>query len=253
MARRSLIQIAPGMRFGRLTVIGRAGSSPSGEARWKCRCDCGNFSQPLASSLRRGTTQSCGCYHKEITRKRFARDLAGQKFGRLTVLYRAGRSRNGSIIWRCRCDCGQEIESRAAVLGTNTKSCGCLQREQTAQRAYRHGDARSNDKKSPLYVCWCNIKTRCLKPKDRRFKNYGGRGITIAPQWVDDFRAFRDYINQNLGPKPNGCTLDRVDNDQGYFPGNLRWSTRSEQNENQRRSKINKALNALLLKCVDDL
>jgi len=228
MTRSSLIEIAPGVRFGRLTVVGRAGSSPSGEARWKCRCDCGNFSQPLASSLRRGTTQSCGCYHKEITRKRFARDLAGQKFGRLTVLYRAGRSRNGSIIWRCRCDCGQEIESRAAVLGTNTKSCGCLQREQTAQRAYRHGDARSNDKKSPLYVCWCNIKTRCLKPKDRGFKNYGGRGITIAPQWVDDFRAFRDYINQNLGPKPNGCTLNRVDNDQGYFPGNLRWSTRDD-------------------------
>jgi hypothetical protein len=76
------------------------------------------------------------------------------------------------------------------------------------------------------------------------FKNYGGRGIQMAPEWVEDFVAFRDYVNQNLGPRPKGGTIDRINNDEGYFPGNIRWATRSVQSNNTRCTKLGKILSA---------
>jgi hypothetical protein len=173
-----------------------------------------------------------------------AKNIANQRFGRLVALYPTEERRNGTIIWRLRCDCGQEIESRIGSLGTRTKSCGCLRRE----NRYRHGSSTRNNK-SPLYRCWQNIKEHCLNPKHPVFKHYGGRGITMAPEWINDFPAFHDYINQNLGPRPKGRSLDRIENNEGYFPGNLKWSTKSEQNHNQRRSAINK----LVLECLANL
>jgi hypothetical protein len=243
MDRRRLPQITPGMRFGRLTVISRAKSDPR-NPQWSCQCDCGNQTQSHTSSLRSGRSKSCGCLKKEF------KDITGQRFGRLVALYRAGRNHsNRMTIWHCRCDCGRECEVRLGDLGTRTKSCGCLNRELIRERSYRHGEARPNNI-SPLYVCWNNIKKRCLNPKNAGFKNWGGRGITIAPEWIDDFQAFHDYVTQNLGPRPKGYTLDRIDNDGNYEPGNLRWAPRSQQNLNSRRSRVSKILNALLLECV---
>src|SRR6516165_2533471 len=144
MGRRNLTPIKPGMRFGRLTVIGRAKSTSPKNPQWECRCNCGGTSQPRVSDLRNG----------------------------------------------------------------RAKSCGCL--------------------------------------KNKGFKNYGGRGIKIAPEWVNDFVAFRDYINQNLGPRPKGYSLDRIENDEGYEVGNLRWSPRSEQRHNSRTSRVNKVVDAAL-------
>jgi hypothetical protein len=91
------------------------------------------------------------------------------------------------------------------------------------------------------------MKQRCLNPKAKGYKNYGGRGITIAPEWIDDFQAFRDYVNQNLGPRPSPYhTIDRIENDEGYEPGNLKWSTKSQQIHNSRQSVVNKVLDAVL-------
>jgi len=234
-----------GLRVGRLTVLGRAGLAPSGQIRWRCQCDCGNIVQPHGHDLRRGTTKSCGCWNKEIIRKRFAKDPTGQRFARLIVLHRAGKTRFGRTLWRCRCDCGRETEITTGRLG-RTKSCGCLQRERAAQLRYRHGGA-----KSPLYACWVNIRGRCLNPKNAAFKHYGGRGITIAPEWTDDFIAFKDYVDQNLGPKPEGdYSIDRIENHEGYFPGNLRWVARTVQNHNRRNSLIEKTVSAVLTECV---
>jgi hypothetical protein len=176
-----------------------------------------------------------------------AKNITNQRFGRLVALYPTEERRNGTIIWRLRCDCGREIESRIGPLGTRTKSCGCLRHE----NRYRHGSSTRNNV-SPLYHCWRNIKEHCLNPKHPVFKHYGGRGISMAAEWINDFQAFRDYIDQHLGPRPKNCTIDRIDNDEGYYPGNLKWSTQSEQNYNQRRSKINKIINKLVLECLTE-
>jgi hypothetical protein len=116
---------------------------------------------------------------------------------------------------------------------------------------YRHGSSTRNNK-SPLYRCWQNIKEHCLNPKHPVFKHYGGRGVWMAAEWINDFLAFEIYVNQALGPKPSPKhSIDRIDNDDGYYPGNLKWSTQSEQNLNQRRSKISKIINELVLECCN--
>src|SRR5262249_20201455 len=183
-----------------------------------------------------------------------AKDLTGQRFGRLTVLYQVRKSRNRHTIWRCRCDDENEVEVQAGNLGTHTNSCGCLRREQAAQQAadrnYRHGGAIRNNR-SRLYESWTDIKQRCLNPRDKDFEDYGGRGITMAPEWIEDYTVFRDHVNQNLGPRPSAKnTIDRIENDEGYFPGNIKWSTKSQQGHNSRRSVVNKVVDAAVREYV---
>jgi hypothetical protein len=102
------------------------------------------------------------------------------------------------------------------------------------QSNIKHGQSKGNS----LYNRWCNIKQRCLNPCNPRFKDYGGRGITIHPEWLD-FKTFRDAIFMEIGPCPSPeHTLDRTDNNGNYQPGNLRWSTVREQNNNQRVNRI---------------
>jgi hypothetical protein len=299
MARRSLIPINPGCRFGRLTVIERAGLTSIGGYRWKCQCDCGNISYPDAASLRRGHSQSCGCLSRE-TASNNIKDLTGQHFGFLTVLERA-KSRSPRAQWRCRCICGTEkIISGNNLRNGHTKSCGCrglppitsgirfgrlivLSRAgagpsgdiqytclcdcgnitQPTAANLRRGDTLScgclrldritshRETGTPLYQCWQDIKQRCYNPKCAEFKNYGGRGITMASEWIDDFEAFRDYVDQNLGPRPEGYSIDRIENHEGYFPGNLRWGSKIEQANNSRRSKIEKDTNAIIQECIN--
>ena len=246
MARRSLIQI--GQKFGRLTVIGPAEPSLSGKPRWKCRCDCGKITRPYTQDLRSGHTKSCGCLQKEMTSKCSAKDITGQTFGRLTALYPTEERRNEKIMWRCRCIEGNEIEvATADLIKGHTQSCGCLQRELTAQRVHRHGEAIHGNETS-LYINWKHIKARCLNPKDPSFINYGGRGITMAPEFKD-YIAFRDYVNEHLGPRPSPKhSIDRKENDWHYVPGNLRWATPLQQSQNKRRSLVNRTFCGTTLK-----
>jgi len=176
-------------------------------------------------------------------------DLTGKKFGRLTVLHQTGKDHNRHIIWFCRCDCGRYFKA-AGNLGANTNSCGCLRREKAARQAikrnYRHGGAVCYNR-SRLYQSWTDIKQRCLNPKNKAFKHYGNRGVTMAPEWADDFIVFRNYVKQNLGRGPSPKhTIDRIENDEGYFPGNIKWSTKSQQGHNSRQSVVIKAFDAIL-------
>lgn len=111
----------------------------------------------------------------------------------------------------------------------------------------RHGDAglgtRPEDwgerERHPLYQLWSNIKRRCLNENSRQFANYGGRGITLHQPWADDFMVFANDLETEIGPRPSKKhSLDRVDNDGSYEPGNLRWATASEQSSNRRNSHI---------------
>jgi hypothetical protein len=176
--------------------------------------------------------------------------IPGMCFGRLTVIGPAEPDQWGHTRWECKCTCGNITRVRASHLRSgNTKSCGCLSREKATQRivarSYRHGNNRS-----PLHRCWKEIKLRCFNPKSKDFKDYSGRGITIAPAWVNDFLAFKNYVTQHLGPCPKGHSIDRIFNDGNYESANLRWAPNSVQIQNSRRSKLNKALDALILECI---
>src|SRR6516164_3532762 len=98
------VVLAVGERFGRLTVVERVASDRHGQSRWKCLCDCGNVSYPLASNLRSGGSQSCGCKKKESAGR--TEDITGERFGRLTVVERVASDRHGQARWKCLCDCG---------------------------------------------------------------------------------------------------------------------------------------------------
>jgi hypothetical protein len=117
-----------GQRFGRLTVVERAGASSSGNVTWWCVCDCGGRTRSAGTDLRRGRTVSCGCHARDVTRQRHAqgRDLVGQRFGRLTVVAFAGVDSYPRATWRCRCDCGDETTVAGHHLSEgSTVSCGC--------------------------------------------------------------------------------------------------------------------------------
>lgn len=166
-------------------------------------------------------------------------DLTGQKFGRLTVIERAGKTNHGAAKWACRCDCGNET----VVIGDelrkgNTASCGCYAKEKAIETAKRYiaGKNKSHGKAgTPIYKEWSEMKRRCLNPKDNSFKNYGDRGITVCERWRNSFEAFYEDVSKlpHFGEK--GYSLDRINNNGNYEPNNVRWATAKQQANNRRK------------------
>ena len=157
---------------------------------------------------------------------------AGSKFTRLTMIGQA-QAIGGNRRYECECECGNRLVVLAYnLVSGNTKSCGCLLKDVASAKATRHG-GRYTD----TYILWCNIKARCSNLLNSRYSDYGERGILMYSQWEEDFSAFERYLHDSLGPKPSKAhSLDRVDNDKGYVPGNLRWATRAEQASNKRNT-----------------
>ena len=161
-------------------------------------------------------------------------DLTGQRFGRLTVLYRTTDyvQPNGSRRprWRCKCDCGTELDVIASNLKRgSTRSCGCLQKEELSKRRTSHGGWANNEK---LYGVWHGMKKRCYCVTDQHYKDYGERGITVCDLWKEDYAAFREWALSN-GYK-EGLSIDRINVDDGYSPDNCRWVTAKVQQSNRR-------------------
>lgn len=170
-----------------------------------------------------------------IALPRRAHDLTGRLFGRLVALGPVEIRRYTGVthvIWRCRCECGTETDVAAGRLRTGTtKSCGCRRREVSAAVNTKHGHSKSKTgKASKEYRAWCHMIGRCHNPADKSYPRYGGRGTSVCDEWRTDFAAFLAHI----GPAPSPQhSVDRIENDRGYEPGNVRWATAYVQVHNR--------------------
>ena len=153
------------------------------------------------------------------------RDFTNQRFGRLVAMSRGPNDKYGKSTWNCSCDCGNQPTVLANRLQNGkTKSCGCFKHD----LHFKHGQTR----KTSEYKAWDSMIQRTNNPNHPAYKNYGGRGITVCAEWRKSFISFFNYIGKKPLPK---LSLDRINNEGNYEPGNVRWATMSEQQRNKRR------------------
>jgi hypothetical protein len=182
--------------------------------------DCGTEKEVSSSRLRRGPTVCCGC-----SRPRLPPCISGERFGRLTVLHEAPRRQRARYA-AVRCDCGMAKEvAWGHLISGRTVSCGCILRKGVRPAGTRH---------QPLYGVWMGMRVRCRDPRAASFANYGRRGIRVCDRW----QVFENFRDDMAASWRLGLTLDRIDNDGNYAPGNCRWATRAEQARNRRDTVI---------------
>lgn len=165
-------------------------------------------------------------------------DLTGKRFGRLEVLRRgedriepSGKHR---VMWICKCNCDKHsivnVSGDALKEGRST-SCGCFRNESSRARNTTHGDTNTK-----LYSIWCAMKTRCTNQNTEAYKDYGGRGICICDEWLNNYESFKTWALNN--GYEQGLSIDRIDNDKGYEPQNCRWVTSVAQANNRRSNRL---------------
>jgi hypothetical protein len=159
------------------------------------------------------------------------RDIStGERFGRWEVVAYSHKSEKGKHYWLCKCDCGsQKPVFKHGLLSGISRSCGCLRGDELSARQATHRMT-----KSKVHRAWINMKHRCSNEDCAAYPNYGGRGIVVCAEWAASFGAFL----RDMGEPPTAKhSLDRIDNNRGYEPGNVVWATVKQQNNNKRTNK----------------
>lgn len=159
-------------------------------------------------------------------------DLSEQVFGKLTVIARDWTHEGKHAYWLCRCECGGQTSVTSNALRSGfTTSCGCVRRRVTRERSTKHGlIPRSADRRT--YNSWAAMMNRCYNPGNPRYPDWGGRGIAVCERWHE----YPDFL-ADMGTRPVGKTIDRINNAGNYEPGNCRWATPKEQQANRRNSR----------------
>jgi hypothetical protein len=188
--------------------------------------DHGPFEQRADAHMRGKGCRACA---NEIESKRTLLDLTGRRFGLLTVLRRKHDGKR--MHWWCRCDCGTEkIVQSVALRSGSTKSCGCAKSELISAINTKHGKSGRAD---PTYTTWLAMYKRCNSPDESHAPRYRDRGISVCKEWRDFSTFYSD-----MGKRPKGKSLDRIDNDKGYCKENCRWATPREQSLNRCNNRM---------------
>lgn len=159
--------------------------------------------------------------------------MSGFRSGKLTVIARAKNRNLKRAYWLCRCDCGRNrIVMGKYLRQREVKSCGCLNRQPLKGPQFKHGHANAG-KITITYTTWSGMIQRCLNPKNNQYYRYGNRGIRVCERWL----KFENFL-RDMGPRPQGRTLDRIKNAGNYEPGNCRWATPKEQSSNSSKPRL---------------
>lgn len=157
-------------------------------------------------------------------------DMIGKRFGKLLVTELVGKDKHGQFRWKCQCDCGKEkVIVGQSLRSGGTTSCGCNK----AKNGYKHGYAPDRGPR-PEYRAWINMNQRCTNPNMDRYPLYGGRGISVCSEWQHSFQTFLDYIGQRPS---SDHSIDRIDSNGNYEPGNVRWADKATQSVNKRSTR----------------
>ena len=227
-----------GKRFGKLVVIRMAEeslASHTGNKSWLCKCDCGNEITVNGSLLRSGKKTNRGCAPK-FNSGRFKKgdgikDITGQRFGKLTVI-RIDRVENKRSYWWVKCECGTIKSVRSDTLKVIT-SCGC---DKKKQDIINLGIIDNHELTNhPVYGIWSAMKNRCENPENRAYKDYGGRGIKICPEW-HDIRNFAKWADETGFEAGKNLSIERIDVNGDYCPENCKWIDRRLQSRNRRNT-----------------
>jgi len=157
-------------------------------------------------------------------------DLTNKTYGKLSVIKRVENNKHGKSQWLCKCECGgTKIVSGRGLNSGDTRSCGCLRRNS----GFKHGLRFTRQ-----YRILQNMKSRCYNPKATKYINYGGRGIKICDEWLDEEKGIENFYNWSIeNGYSDDLSIDRIDNDGDYEPDNCRWVTYKEQNLNKRNNR----------------